>query len=550
MKPFLGSLGLVSLLLVSSVASQAAIITASGVTTSGGAYSGTSIAYTINGSGLSGPVTDANYGTITHSLGVFPATAGHRWVDTSNISAEHITFGFAAPKNIDRLLIWNYTQSGLTDRGINAFDIQVDTGSGFSTVASASINAAPYVYAQHKPQVVDIGMHAGVEQLRFLNVSNQGSTSAIGLDEVWFRDSSYQFGEPSPGFVGVLGNNTATQRDLNGDSDTGVLWTNAYGAPVAGTVSEVELRFQGNSNSFELFQLRPSGVLNQFEVIARSGSITPSGTPDTTQTYAFPGGAGAAAEFHLQPGDMLGHYGQGLPFTTGSNTVAAHNNQHIYYNSPSSPSINSTITLGGSGFPQYSQRRDYAWSVDLPGFVETVGAGAGRTGAPDGATSLLVVLDQDPFAQAGKLATWQWYNDTPNTGGRSLTPVLLRDIGSTLTAVGIGATRIGSEDGFQQYNFDLASGTDRVEPGDLFGFYYGGGTSGNAGSVQYAGLSGGPTVRLFSDPSGIQLGDTYTSAAYTLNRWYSINASTVPEPGAGMLLVSALACGLLVRRRK
>lgn len=545
MKLFLGSFGLVSLLLVSSAASQAAIITASSVTTSGGAYPGTSIAYTVNGSGLSGPVTDANYDAIMHSLGVFPGTAGHRWVDINNTSAAHVTFGFAAPKNMDQLLIWNYTQSGLTDRGIKDFDIQVDTGSGFSTVASASINAASYAYAQHTPQVVDIGMQTGVRQLRFANVTNQGSTSAIGLDEVWFRDSSYQFGVPAPGFVGVLGNETATDRATTGDSGSNVFWTNAYGAPVAGTVSEVTLRFQGQSGSFELFQLRPTGVANQYNVIARSGGITPSGTAGEELTYAFPGGTGAATAFHLQPGDMLGHYGNGLASTLNSNTVAVHNSQHIYSLS-NAPALSSTLALGTGG-----ERRDYAWSVDLPGFVETVGPGAGKTGTPDSATKLLVVLDHDPFTKAGELSTWQWFNDTANTGGRKLTPVLLRTIDNVLTSVGIGATRFGDVNGFQQYAFDLVSGTDVVQPGDLFGFYYGDGTSeAHAGSVQFAGLSGGPTVRLFTDNNGVQLHDTYTNAAYLLNRWYSINASTIPEPGACMLLFSALACGLLARRRK
>ncbi len=549
MKPLLVSVALVAFVLLTPFASQAAIITASSATTSGGAYSGTSIAYTVNGSGLNGPVTDANYGAITHSFGVYPATAGHRWVDTNNTSATHITFGFAAPKNIDQLLIWNYTQAGgLNDRGIRNFDVQVDTGSGFTTVASASINAAPNDQSQHTPQVVAIGAHVGVEQLRLLNVTNQGSTSAIGLDEVWFRDSSYRFGEPSPGFVGVLGNETSTDRAVVEDTAAGTFWTNAYGAPVAGTVSEVTLRFQGQSGAFELFQLRPTGIANQYNVIARSGAITPSGAIGEELACAFPGGAGAATEFHLQPGDMLGHYGQGLAFTIKGNTVAAHNNQYIYTNAPSAPS--GVITLGEGGFPRSVHSADYAWSVDLPGFVETVGPGAGKAGSPDGATRLLVVLDHDPFTKAGVLSTWQWFNDTSGTGGRKLTPVLLRTVDDVLTSVGIGTTRIGGENGFQQYGFDLVAGTDAVQPGDLFGFYYGDSTGEtHAGSVQFAGLSGGPTVRLFSDHNGVQLGDTYTNAAYTLNRWYSINASTVPEPGAWILLVSALAFGLLVRRR-
>ena len=344
--------------------------------------------------------------------------------------------------------------------------------------------------------------------------------------------------------VGVLGNDTSTHRTNSSDGVTTVFWTNAYGAPVAGTVSEVTVRYQGDSGSFELFQLRPTGLPEQYSVIARSGSITPSGTSGTILTYAFPGGSGAATEFHLQPGDMLAHYGRNLPYTLDTHSAALGNHQRICFPVNTAPSVNGTISFSDYGG---TTRRDFAWSVELPGFVETIGAGAGK--APDGpdADTHLVVLDDAPFTAPGKLTTWQWFNDTENTGDRNLTPVLLRDVDDTLTAIGIGATRVGNVNGFQQFAFDLVAGTNVVEPGDLFGFYYGDGTSAGAGSVQYRESALGPAVRLFSGIEGIGLGEL-GGTSISANRWYSINASTIPEPGTSMLLLLASVCALLVRR--
>jgi|GEM_PF-6319949 len=130
---------------------QAIVITPNSVTTSarsgwggGNPNWNTVIENIIDGSGLSVPVTDPNfnYTTATHALGF---SSSIQWVDVGVNSVDHVTFGFDSPVDLNQLLIWNYTQgSRLTNRGINTFDIQVDTGSGFSTVAAAGINRAPY----------------------------------------------------------------------------------------------------------------------------------------------------------------------------------------------------------------------------------------------------------------------------------------------------------------------------------------------------------------------------------------------------------------------
>lgn len=348
--------------------------------------------------------------------------------------------------------------------------------------------------------------------------------------------------------------NTISPRANATDSATTVFYSNFYAAPADGTVSSIQIYDQGNSGSFQIFQLRPTANLNEYNVVASSQVMSPTGTnAPLTVNLDNP--------FTIQTGDILGHYGNGIPFSINSTDAAAHNSQQIFYSSPAAPA--GTVTLGQAGaFPFFSQWRDYAWTADHSATFETVGngAGPGNTG-PDGATSLLVAMENDPFTTAGQLQTWQFFNDTTASAGNDITPVILRDAGGgALEVTGVGATRVGNAEGIQQYPFELVDGSDLVEPGDVFGFYYGDDTGGNAGSVEYLDLNGvSPLqVRLFSDADGINLGDEYSVPAYTLGRFYSANATAfaataaVPEPysAAIWLAVAAVGMGLGIRRRR
>lgn len=349
-----------------------------------------------------------------------------------------------------------------------------------------------------------------------------------------------------------FGNNPVARAAATDTSST-VFYTNAYGAPVATTVYAVDVYIQNSTaqsaESFTLYQLRPTGTANEYDVIASSQAISPSGTNGTTASFLLD------SPFDLNQGDMIGHYGAGLALTQNSVAADAHNNQYIYFSSPSAPTVSSTITLGPNNanpdFPLFGSVRDYAYGFQIEGIVETVGNGAGQgVSAPDGANSLLVVMDNDAFTKTGRASTWQFFNDTPGSAGNDLTPVLLREAGGTLSVIGIGETRVATANGFQQWDFDVVFGTDLVQAGDLFGFYYGDDTGGNAGSVEYVQLGTATNIRLFEELDGIQLADTFASggAKFSLSRYYSANLTTIPTPAA---LPAGLAMiGLLAMRRK
>ena len=166
---------------------------------------GTSLTNTINGAGLTNSTssfTDAGIAFETHITGF---NSGTQYVDapqganpgqTSGTFEFVISYPFASVTDvlITDAYFWNYTQGGLTDRGWNAYtiDVDFDNNGTFDSIGfhSGSFTPGSLPIANHLPQAVGfpaINLSAGgAVNIRFNVTSNQGGNS-IGFDEIVFR---------------------------------------------------------------------------------------------------------------------------------------------------------------------------------------------------------------------------------------------------------------------------------------------------------------------------------------------------------------------------
>jgi len=103
--------------------------------------------------------------------------------------------------------------------------------------------------------------------------------------------------------------------------------------------------------------LRPTvGVANKYTVVYDSGLLTvPVPTVPTGEVATF-----LVPSVSVLAGDVLGWYGQGIPFdeNIGTDTVS--------YPAPVAPVLNSTMTLGvDAGFPIFPQARRYSFAASV-----------------------------------------------------------------------------------------------------------------------------------------------------------------------------------------
>lgn len=140
----------------------------------------------------------------------------------------------------------------------------------------------------------------------------------------------------------------------------------------------------------------------------------------------------------------------------------------------------------------------------------------------------------------GRVTSWRFFNNTPGTNGRSITPLLLEDIGVDQYMVrGIGATRTVTEAGLQTWDFAVAQGTDTFDwtLGRFhMGIRYGSPTVSNPGVVEFSAggngwdffgsASGAPNVALNTQITG---GSTFNN----LGRDYSVQYTVVAATGGG-----------------
>ena len=131
---FLSALAAIALAMHASPAAAGTIVNADSASTAAAPVCcGLAIGNIVDGSGLSAALTDANFTTVTHTVGFAPT---EQWL--TGATEPDVTFTFNSAVTLDQVLIWNYTQFDCCEtRGADTFGIQVDTGTGFgSTIFS------------------------------------------------------------------------------------------------------------------------------------------------------------------------------------------------------------------------------------------------------------------------------------------------------------------------------------------------------------------------------------------------------------------------------
>ncbi len=175
----------------------------------------------------------------------------------------------------------------------------------------------------------------------------------------------------APAAQAVLIGNQLLERNYPSDGAQDVFFSNLVGMPADGTVPSVSTFYQGQSGTFNIFQLRPTGVPDQFSVVYDSGTITSDGNAGEVISLPFPNGPA-----DVLAGDIFAHVGRGIPYSDAGGLNAA-NALPIFYPVPlaSIPTVGSggTLTVSATGgsstagdFPFRGDLvRDYAWAVNL-----------------------------------------------------------------------------------------------------------------------------------------------------------------------------------------
>jgi len=162
------------------------------------------------------------------------------------------------------------------------------------------------------------------------------------------------------------------------------------------------------------------------------------------------------------------------------------------------------------------------------------------------------------FTQPGLVASWSFYAAGPAAAGRSVTPLIFREVApGRFRVTGIGQTRTNAGTGFQTFAFDLVAGRAAVGPGFTFGWKDGATTpgSGNPGVIEWdEDRANGPFsftplrvgAGLVPDRFEALVGQTFGAGGVALRgpeRTYSIQFASV-NPATGGLVETA---GLVVR---
>lgn len=121
------------------------------------------------------------------------------WHAADGVTKADLTFNFGSEVAVSHLLLWNHNQKNLTDRGVKEFEVLYTTANnptkddwisaGTYTLAKAS--DSPNETATDLIYLGDIS----ARQIKLVLNKNHGSTSHIGLSQVFFLESKAGLGE-------------------------------------------------------------------------------------------------------------------------------------------------------------------------------------------------------------------------------------------------------------------------------------------------------------------------------------------------------------------
>jgi hypothetical protein len=306
----------------------------------------------IDGTGLlgSGPALSRAHNT-THLEG---------WLISNTNPANNLTFEMPGPQDLTGVHVWQYSQGTCcTGRGVSSFDMHFsfDGGSTYPTTLAGQTLSPASGTSNETAQTLSFALQSSVTHVKFDNMIDfpaLPSPGWQGLNEVRFEAT----GIPGP-LLGTPIGNELTPRDAATDTSDQVFWTNFVPVPERGFVDGVFVPFQDQIGTFRMFQLRPTGGTDEYDVIYDSGPMQAYLVDDAVNELLFPNGRTI-----VEPGDIFAHYGRGIPYSLAGGTNAG-NPHNIYYPVPVPPGVSDTITLGLGGLPEYPQSRDYAWAVSF-----------------------------------------------------------------------------------------------------------------------------------------------------------------------------------------
>ncbi len=116
-----------------------------------------------------------------------------------------LTFTFAAPTDLDGMVVWNYPNTAAVGNAAREGTVELDTGSGFGPPIPVTLKTGSSASAFLAPTRVSLGLHAGVVAARLTIAANyRGFGGAPGGDRVGLGTVAFGLlppAAPSPNLV-------------------------------------------------------------------------------------------------------------------------------------------------------------------------------------------------------------------------------------------------------------------------------------------------------------------------------------------------------------